>query len=231
MSGYVEMLGLPPRPDRETGEPRPPRAPNTRGDEDESYQMWDAKRVPTPPEDKGPPLQWHVLSHPTTRLGMFALLLVAMVAFLIVREGTDTDPGPYGRWSWLGSWKVWLFLSALCAGYVWYASRTKLSAGAEWLMDRSSLVMLYELSEIRVYRKRLHLRDIHGGIVRPHLSEVQENQDLWDLVYNGIVHSVVNGAWLSQRAMGELYLRALLIHMDNQGIPRSGARPASGEDD
>ncbi len=72
------------------------------------------------------------------------------------------------------------------------------AAGATWVQWRSRWVDTYHLTRIRFsadgYSRVLRLKDAHGNEIHSFkISEIQGNPDLWDLVYNGILHSVASG--------------------------------------
>lgn len=52
---------------------------------------------------------------------------------------------------------------------------------------------------------RLELYDKDVGIARS-FQELQQDRRIWNLVYNGILHSVANGATVSKQAIGILQL-------------------------
>lgn len=73
------------------------------------------------------------------------------------------------------------------------------AAGATWVQWRGTWVDTYNLTRIRFYAdgcsRVLRLKDAHGNTIHSFkISEIQGNPDLWDLVYNGILHSVASGA-------------------------------------
>lgn len=59
-------------------------------------------------------------------------------------------------------------------------------------------VDVYQLTEVRIkaagVNQMLRLKDSAGRQVSVKISDVQRNQALWDLAYNGILHSVVVGS-------------------------------------
>lgn len=175
---------LPPKPGIKTGIPRPPRAPvdpgsgTGGGEQNERFK-------PNPPPGQGPVLEWYKGSRRRAILsGIGGVVAVAVLATL--KSGVD----------WMSTWWMWLF--ALAAGPLVASSvRTEsCAAGAEWFAVGKSWVRTYELTVVKLksptnYRV-IQLEDSGGRKVRTKLMTVQENQELWDLVYNGILHSVVN---------------------------------------
>ncbi|SFS55671.1 hypothetical protein [Saccharopolyspora flava] len=90
-------------------------------------------------------------------------------------------------------------------------NHTQLTAGADWLRVNRRWVDTYDLAEIRLSGTlkgwTLHLTDRRGREVRSYIATVETNRQLWALVYNGMVHSVQNGASLNNFTTGMLRLR------------------------
>ncbi|OLT48255.1 hypothetical protein BJF85_13665 [Saccharomonospora sp. CUA-673] len=92
------------------------------------------------------------------------------------------------------------------------------AAGADWFMVRRTRwgrtahrwVDLYELTRIdaRFLGGGFHLdlTDKDGG-VSVTFPEVQADRRIWDLIYNGIVHSVANGATIDNMSIGVLNIQ------------------------
>jgi len=84
-------------------------------------------------------------------------------------------------------------------------------AGANWYKYGRRYVKIYELTSVKVKGTpgswALDLRDAEGRKVWTELDPIPQNPRLWDLVYNGIRHSVRNGAETNQRALDRLQLR------------------------
>jgi hypothetical protein len=117
----------------------------------------------------------------------------------------------YGGVRWVAVWWWWLII--LLFGLLVYRglSGMWLAAGADWFQVRKRSVNVYDLTGIRVdATKSLYLRltDSTGSSVGSlRLADAQRNQALWDLVYNGILSSVVTGkANPSPRTRGILLL-------------------------
>ena len=93
----------------------------------------------------------------------------------------------------------WWWLIILLFGLLVYRGLNGMwiAAGADWFQVRKRSVNVYDLTEIRVDTTRslyLRLADSTGGTIGSlRLAEAQRNQALWDLVYNGILSSVVTG--------------------------------------
>lgn len=73
-----------------------------------------------------------------------------------------------------------------------HGRRDFVGAGVGWLSDGRGWVRTYELVEVSIavdLKPFLYLVDSDHRACRPSLESVQQNRDLWDLVYNGILHS------------------------------------------
>ncbi|MHA6800614.1 hypothetical protein [Bounagaea algeriensis] len=184
---------LPPKPDASTGEPRPPRAPGLRKEEKPPKELdrdrdTRLSRKPTPPEGEGPVLAWY-------RHSQRKALAVGFTAFCILVVGITLMQGFDFRW--MQFWYVWLILlvgSALIYGTLRVVNP---AVGAEWLKVGKQWVRLYELTEIKGRSRsaavHLDLVDSSGRKVMVQSDHLQEDRDMWDLVYNGMAHSVVLG--------------------------------------
>ncbi|WP_344447696.1 hypothetical protein, partial [Kitasatospora nipponensis] len=86
------------------------------------------------------------------------------------------------------------------------------SAGADWLaVPDKDYVKTYELTKATVHvdgvAHVIQMVDSSGRSARPRVDDLQANHRLWDLVYNGILHSVhVGGAETNKRARDYLLL-------------------------
>lgn len=198
---------LPPKPDSRTGEPRPPRAPNrvVRPQEKRSAQ-W--ARYPAAPDGRGPVLEWFQSVVWKDSLGM-ALGLGGLAA-----AGFTLHLG--WRWITVPRWPLIVFVIGSLGAAMAVADsmlpkgsllNIRHSAGAGWLATPWAWVDTYELVEIDAVGPPLPdlvLVDRSGREVRYNLVDLQTNAALWDLIYNGIRHSVRNGAHISERANDEL---------------------------
>ena len=88
------------------------------------------------------------------------------------------------------------------------ARNSTCAAGAEWFFHGGRWVRQYELTSVKVKMRfslrYLRMTDRGGRTVTTFLGDLQTNQELWDLVYNGIRHSVAAGAetnWVARRAL------------------------------
>ena len=75
--------------------------------------------------------------------------------------------------------------------------KERVLAGARWVQERDKWVSTYELTKIRSTTVGLNraskLTDAQGNTLVLVLRNAQMNPQLWNLVYNGIVHSVASG--------------------------------------
>lgn len=181
---------LPPMPDPQTGQPRPPHAPvDGQNREPTAKQPFRARKVLAGSEGGGPTLEWHYGDRKMQRW-MAVGLAVVLIAFYTIRsEGL----------AWVTVWYLWAYV-AVIMGLGWLLPLGhKIAAGADWLNTRGGIVKTYELTEITVRGTaaggyNIELRDQNGGEADTSLSFLCENRDLWDLVYNGIRHSIAAGA-------------------------------------
>lgn len=198
------VADLPPMPDRHTGEPRPPSAPVIKLS-NEKAQPWHGRKVPQPPEGYGPPLEWSY-GDPRTQLWVFGIVAVLLMAFMTGKDLLDSTPGI----TWVSTWQLWLVVIVGGGLMSLIARGMRVSAGADWLMDRKEIVHTYQLISIKVDKDwsdgTLDLADRWGNGVRTGLGELAVNPALWDLVYNGIRHSAANGASVDRMAIEHLRL-------------------------
>ncbi|WP_183783549.1 hypothetical protein [Prauserella sediminis] len=174
---------LPPKPDPQTGEPRPPAAPGHFNGLKEP-QPYDANKVPSGPTAA---LEW---LYGTRKSGWWsaATVVVLIIAFLTFKSGLD----------WVFAWPTWLFMAAAGVAFWFLPRNTKMAAGADWVNAGGDTIYTYELVEIGTSGTpgswELILKDQRGNVDRGNIADYQQNPLLWDLVFNGIRHSVAAGA-------------------------------------
>ncbi|MFD6859403.1 hypothetical protein ACFWCF_18945 [Rhodococcus sp. NPDC060090] len=184
----MNSTDLPPIPDPTTGEPRPPRAPRIHRGTQNTPSDREPRNPPAPPCHLGPTLEW---IQPTARDPYIAALMMVGIAVAYL---TLTN----GGFRWINWWGIWLIMAA-SAWVMFGATRNHwAAAGATWVQWRSSWVDTYHLTRIRFSadgtNRVLRLKDAHGNEIHSFkISQIQGNPDLWDLVYNGILHSVASG--------------------------------------
>lgn len=180
--------GLPPRPDPDTGLPRPPRAPRNFAANDPTPTDRSPRRAPPPPEGRGILLEWRQET-PKSAFWAGGVLAVLMAGLPTVNSGS---------FGWMIHW-WWYWFLVLFAFWIGYGifSNMWIAAGATWLQNGKRWVDLYRLTDVNIKaagaNHMLRLKDGVGREVSVKLDAVQRNQDLWDLVYNGILHAVVTG--------------------------------------
>lgn len=117
------------------------------------------------------------------------------------------------------NWKTWIFalvFSFLVSLFVVWAM-AGLAAGSDWVRYGREWVKTYELTEIKLGEPRspnwLVLKDADDREFSMGLMMLQSNPELWDLVYNGMLHSVHHsGAIVNDGARERLFLDPAL-HM------------------
>lgn len=144
----------------------------------------DPRRRPVPPGGQGPLLEWHRDSRRSTyRSGAFAF------GFMFL-GGTAIS----GGLSWMTDWVFWLILLLFTLIIFSSCRRQWVAVGADWFSSNTGWVKIYELTKVELagngISPRLYLTDTEGRHAHGELREMQANPRLWDLVYNGIIHSV-----------------------------------------
>ncbi|MGH3620910.1 MAG: hypothetical protein ACRDQ5_03855, partial [Sciscionella sp.] len=151
----------------------------------------------------GPVLVWHRDSIKGQIFGYFLALAIAIVAVAImsVVQGRGLDM--------LTAWPVYPIM--LVGAYLMSSPLDfkTVSAGADWFQTgrrkrwyqreaRLNYVKLYELLKVTGSYAgasfQLYLEDADGRGMYRTLNQLQPDRKTWDLIYNGILHSVANGA-------------------------------------
>lgn len=196
------LAQLPPRPDPQTGQPFPPFPPGSDPNgkpELDRHRETRLSRKPSPPPGLGPVLAWYGESrHGKVFRAIFGLIfLAAGMSVLAAFQGES----PF---AWVGAWPVWLIfiVGTLLMSKPWKLGTTY--AGADWLTgkagrkDPNQALMLYEIVKVRTSvaagHRYLRLEDRNGYWLDMTFSAWQKDARIWALVYNGILHSVANGA-------------------------------------
>lgn len=207
-------LALPPVPDRETGEPRPPAAPGgSRGTNAlSSGPVPDAH--PRVPDHLGPMLEWS-LPNRRFRLQMSFAAVALGVVYSTVVDG----------FAWLSNWQLWAFLVAFGVFAYWrFGGQEWRAAGAVWFQAGKSWANTYELVEVKVSggnRPTLELRDSSGRQAVTALEDIRASPRVWDLVYNGILHSAASGdCYVSASARKALKLPSVVVTVDGSSGDR-----------
>ena len=168
----------------------------------------------------GPVLVWH-------RDGVAGRVLRYLVATATVVTGVVlismvNGDGPLDL---LRHWQIWLIV--LAGSYLMSSPldvRT-VSVGGDWFQTshgrrwyhghaRTSYLKLYELTEVTCSANggapELYLSDGEHAM-RRRIDELQPDRRTWDLVYNGILHSVAAGAEVDA-------VSAALLHLDEAPV-------------
>lgn len=193
-----------PKPDAVSGEPRPPQAPV-----EASWKPYDKATDMEPgmsPPGKGPALEWFADAKSTTwGAAAFSFVIFAAVA-----------SWRYGGFGWATVWYVWVVLLACSSLFLLGRKQMRMTAGADWLsIGDKQWVDTYRLRTIRVAPRIntsvLELTDAAGNKADTQVWYLQKNRKLWDLVYNGILHSIAHhGADVNRRAVEHLHLQAVI---------------------
>ncbi|MHA6798713.1 hypothetical protein [Bounagaea algeriensis] len=131
-------------------------------------------------------LEYYRLSKRETLMTGLTGLGIIIVGGLLATQGQVL----FQIWPWS--------IPVVCAALIaWNVRGTYLAAGADWFQSRRHWVRTYELTSIKYTTKpggfSVLLQDGQGGRAGCDLHELQSNPALWDLVYNGILHSVASG--------------------------------------
>lgn len=212
--------GLPPRPNPESGEPFPPHGLGWAGrdrtpEEDRSRELR-LSHKPSPPEGRGPVLAWHK----SNKRGKAALFAASMAILIVGTTFMRLAGGHSDPFDWMLFWQPWLLYIAGALVITRPATYLVLSAGADWVQlhqitfgitRRHRVVDLYSLEKIEAdvvaggAGLALTLQSARGTI-RLVTHDWQADRRVWDLVYNGILHSVAAGAEVNANARGMLEL-------------------------
>lgn len=183
---------LPPRPDRETGQPVPPDAPTQTA---EGFNEKTPSRVPAAPPGHGPVLVQYRQKRYLAWLSGLIPVVVLSVAF-IAHSGLSA----------VTIWPLWILLAIAYAWTVYVARANVVTAGSDWVRCRKYWVNTYELTKIhaRAYganEPTLTLEDGERSVEMP-ISLIESNRTLWNYVYLGMRHSAANGAEVTLPARG-----------------------------
>lgn len=183
------------------GDRRPPRAP----------LEWlyyapererDPKRIRWLPSGEDGPLLECYTPNQRARWGGFTAMVLLLLGFFTLTRG-----GIVWIYEW---WNCAIVAVVIGASYLRTRS-SSCAAGAEWFVRGRRWVRQYELVSVQVMGKwqlrYLRLTDREGRKVSLLVRDVQAVGELWDLVYNGIRHSVAAGAETNAAARRALKLQ------------------------
>jgi len=175
-----------------TGLPRPPHAPdslpNSNGD-----GILDLSVAPQPPTGQGRTLAYQ---RPTLR---WLLMSIVWAVLLVVAVTTVTLLFPsLSVFQLIFVWLMPLLAIGQIVHLFWSAKRTVAAAGADWYSLNGRWVRTYELTEVKLIKRGragsyLRLVDSEGRTIETGYVFMRKNRLIWDLVYNGMLHSVIAG--------------------------------------
>lgn len=208
----TEYPTLPSRPDPETGEPFPPHGHawrgNDRAPEDNPSREIRLSHKPDPPKGFGPVVSWHKETKRfkvVTFLTSAALMSAGLSLARLIEGNNPLD--------WIAYWQAWLVIAVFSALIAAPLTYMVLAVGADYAyaelhrwgtVRKRAVVKLYELRKITgrvgTYGAAyLEVEDDRYGIDRA-IHEWQVDRRMWDLIYNGILHSVAAGARINTTA-------------------------------
>lgn len=184
----MSLSALPPRPDPTTGEPRPPRAPVEADDGSGAGETNPGRRPTKLPAGQGPMLEWYRYNNRLTLVGGALGVLIVFTPLLLDGDGPGLLATSWGIGASVG-------IALLTGLILYFGNRSRwVAAGANWVASNTGWVDVYELTEIKtrvdVGVLKLCLTDAAERKMDTTLSFLQENRRLWDLVYNGMLHSI-----------------------------------------
>ncbi len=190
---FLSIEELPPRPDPKTGLPRPPHAPgflNFEFSKESGFRELDPALAPSPPSGQGQVLVWFRTTQYGSVLTAGAIALLFLV-YTVIQKGIG----------WLferENLEVWAILAGIFVVFYWFFRRDRLSAGADWVARGKKWVRLYELTKVTSHSypywgAGVCLCDSGGRKLRCRFVDLSSDRLLWDLTYNGILHSVIAG--------------------------------------
>lgn len=209
---------LPPRPDPNTGEPFPPHGRAWHGDdqppEDNLYRETRLSYRPAPPSGKSPVLTWHKENRRGKTAIFVGSIAFLVLALILVRAVAGTG----NPLAWISLWQPWIAILGSAVLMTRPFTYVKTSAGAAWFQCqivrfgvtiRRKHLNLYQLRKISATTGPaalyLELADEDDSIDLAR-TYWQFDRRIWDLVYNGILHSVAAGAEVDRNARGFLEL-------------------------
>ncbi|MBE9373847.1 hypothetical protein IQ251_05220 [Saccharopolyspora sp. HNM0983] len=143
------------------------------------------------------PSMFRVIRRGVTGGAIVAVVLLSLAALL---EGPNAT-------SVMARYPVFWVAVTLAASLMMYAGRERrCRAGAGWLQTRDgSWVATYELRHINLFANQgdpfIVFIDSSGREVGMRTLDLMANQALWDLVYNGLLHSIAaNGCQRNRTA-------------------------------
>jgi hypothetical protein len=203
-------LDSPPRPDATTYLPFPPPSPGYHGP-DRAGSAPTSEHVPSPP-GMGPPVV-HYRESRRAGFGHYTLFFALLVLLFTIMSLSSGD-----GLRMLTYWPIVALI--IITPYMMTAplSYRTVSAGADWFAWTPSkrwwtpwtpqphYIKTYQLTKIDGYtptwsRPHLRLRDADGHELDAAISLYQGDRRAWDLLANGVLHSVADGATITHEAV------------------------------
>lgn len=190
---FLAASELPPKPDPTTGDPRPPQAPGfnqkQRSDKQQNRRrVTDPAKAPSPPEGEGPTLSWFKSSRWDALL-VAAWAIPVLPVLVTALQGFSIE--------WMKYWQPWVVIPVVMLIVYGVQRSVECAVGAEWLKVGKTWVRLYELAEIKAKHRsnaiHLDFKDRAGREVMVKSDDIQMDREMWDLIYNGILHSAIAG--------------------------------------
>jgi len=211
---YLNATELPARPDPRTGRPWPPHAP---GFHDARDPRRDQGQPPDPPPGQSPTLVWYRASRGNAVTTMAIGFVFVAIVFTV---GLGLD--------WVTTWAIWPIIILTFAGI--YFSLRACGAGIDWLARRKTWVKTYELVKVTCRTNHgdpeLRLVDSDGRGVEVAISDLQGDRRIWDLTYNGILHSVIAGG---AQTNGQLHMMLRLPYPGPATRAHKAAQPTEND--
>lgn len=183
-------VNLPPIPNPWTGEPWPPAAPHGKR-RDPAVPVPDPEKYSSP-EGLGPVM----VRDQTTYRELIPLCAGVAVSFVLMGVVHNSGFGflftPSMKW-------LWLLLAAIIGLIVWSFRSDTVAAGTQWVQWRKRWVSVYELARVDISDESGHsvplltLVDSSDRKIVAKWTDISRVPGVWDLVYNGILHSVASG--------------------------------------
>lgn len=178
-----------PKPDHD-GTPAPPPAPIWRTPFKRKWGDTPPKKMPTPPEDHGQVLCYY---NESSRRNIWNGIVVGLVIFFVPMLLVGDSLVTYVEMIWppvLGVATAVLFILVF--------SESNFVVGSDWIGSGRRWVDTYDLVKICVSGgadagRTFWITDSKGRRVNFDADRICSKPKMWNLVYNGMAHSVANG--------------------------------------
>jgi hypothetical protein len=181
---HLSVKELPPRPDPVSCSPQPPHAPGWVRVRHSTLEAQDRK--PNPPPDQGRVIAWYS-GNERSALVVAGFWALTMVGIITLANG----------FGWMKIWPAWLTIGLTICVVYWRTLSKGCAAGVEWVSHGRKWVSIYELVDVtchgRIRGNRLRMRDEAGRRMSIKVDDLYGDRVIWDLCFNGIIHSVISG--------------------------------------